>query len=123
MKPFLLSALVLFSSWAQAEITLFNAAVFEQKMKAGEGVVVAAHAPWCPTCRAQKPLLKALSMQPEYQALTIYEIDFDSQKTALAGLKINRQSTIVAFKHGKEVSRSIGATSASAIASVLKATE
>lgn len=123
MRTFFLSLLILFSSLAHADIKPFNATEFEQKMHSGAAVVLAAHAPWCPTCRAQKPILKALSMQKEHQALTIYEIDFDSQKSLLSSLNIQRQSTIVAFKQGKEVSRSIGATSSAAIESVLKTVE
>lgn len=123
MRPFFLSLLVLLSTLAHADIKPFNASEFEQKMQSGTAVVLAAHAPWCPTCRAQKPLLKTLSMQKEHQALTIYEIDFDSQKPLLSSLNIQRQSTIVSFKQGKEVSRSIGATSSAAIESVLKTVE
>lgn len=123
MRVILLSLLALFTTLANAEIKPFNATYFEQKMHAGAAVVIAAHAPWCPTCRAQKPLLKTLSLQKEYQALTIYEIDFDSQKPLLSSLNIQRQSTIVAFKQGKEVSRSIGATSTGAIESLLKTVE
>lgn len=114
---------LLLTGTAHAEIKPFELAGFEQKLKAGEAVVIAAHAPWCSTCRAQKPVLKQLSDAKPYQQLVIYEIDYDSQKLWLAKMNITRQSTLVAYKNGKEINRSIGATSPAAIESVLKSVE
>ena len=112
-----------FSGYAQAEVLPFDQDAFAQKLKAGEAVVIAAHAPWCSTCRAQKPILKQLSVSKPYQQLPIYEVDFDSQKATLGKLNISRQSTLVAFKQGKEVTRSVGATSPGAIEAILKSVE
>lgn len=123
MKHTLIAFVLLFSQVALAEVKPFNAAEFASKLAAGGSVVVAAHATWCSTCRAQKPLLKSLSEQAPYQSLTIYEVDFDKQKPALNQLNITRQSTLVAFKAGKESKRSIGATDTASIETILKATE
>ncbi len=112
-----------FSGYAQAEVLSFDQVAFEQKLKAGEAVVIAAHAPWCSTCRAQKPILKQLSVSKPYQQLPIYEVDFDTQKAVLGKLNISRQSTLVAFKQGKEVTRSVGATNPAAIETLLKSVE
>jgi thioredoxin 1 len=123
MKRFFLLFLTTLSLLAcQASIAAgekFNDAKFEAQISTGKPVVVVSHAPWCPTCRAQSAVLNDLFANDTYKSITYYVVDFDSQKEALKKFNISRQSTIVVFKEGKEVARSIGATSSSAIESQL----
>jgi thioredoxin 1 len=48
------------------------------------------------------------------------EVDFDSQKAVLQTLKVQSQSTLIAFKGKLETSRSVGDTKASSIESLFK---
>jgi thioredoxin 1 len=97
----------------------FTQAAFEAAKQAGRPVLVEVTAPWCPTCKAQKPILSELTADPKFKELAVLEIDFDSQKDALRTLKVQQQSTLITFKGGREVGRSTGDTNKSSIASLL----
>ena len=62
----------------------------------------------------------ALAAQPEYARLTIFDVDFDTQKDALRVLKIQTQSTLAVFKAKAEVSRAVGITQGDAIQAGMK---
>ena len=53
--------LATFSIFALAAEIPFNQAQFDAARAAGKPVAVVFHADWCPTCRAQAPLLKELA--------------------------------------------------------------
>jgi thioredoxin 1 len=56
------------------------------------------HADWCPTCRAQAPVLKELTQSPELMVVTLFIANFDTEKVLERSLWISKQSTIVVFK-------------------------
>ncbi len=93
-----------------AEVTPFTPAAFTAAQKAGEPILVEITAPWCPTCKAQKPILGKLEAQPQFKALHVFEVDFDSQKDVVRGFNARAQSTLIAFKGAQEVARSVGDT-------------
>jgi thioredoxin 1 len=93
----------------------FTLAAFEAAQAAGKSVLVEVTAPWCPTCKAQAPIIGSLLAKPEFKGMAVFEVDFDSQKDVLARLKVQRQSTIITFKGKAEVSRTTGETNAAAI--------
>ena len=97
----------------------YEDAVFEAQLSTGKPVLVVAHAPWCPTCRAQQSVLNKLFTKDTYKNVTYLVVDYDNQKEVLKKFNINRQSTLVVFKDGKEVDRNLGATSESAIEALL----
>lgn len=110
---FLLPVLLfLFTAFAQAgEIRPFDQQAFNQLTQAGKPVVVDVSASWCPTCRAQKPVLEALMQQPDFHDVTLMTIDFDDGKPLLKQFRVANQSTVLAFKGSAEVARSVGDTS------------
>ena len=46
----------------------YAAGTLDRLLASGEPVVVDFHADWCPTCRAQAPIIKALLATPERTA-------------------------------------------------------
>jgi thioredoxin 1 len=100
----------------------FNQQEFDQMTKAGKPVVLDISAPWCPTCRAQKPILDGLMKEPAYKDVTLMTIDFDNAKPTLKAFKVTMQSTLVAFKGEKEVGRSVGDTTPAGLDSLVKKT-
>ena len=56
---------------------------FAAAQKAGKPIFVAIHATWCPTCKAQKPILSELMAEPKFKNLVYFVVDFDSQKDAV----------------------------------------
>ena len=106
-------------AWAGAQEP-YSAARFDQLAKEGKPVVVAVHADWCPTCKAQKPIMKELMGKPEYKDVTELTVDFDKDKPAVKRFRAVMQSTLVAFQGGKEVGRSVGDTTKDGLESLVK---
>ncbi|MDE3175166.1 MAG: thioredoxin family protein [Pseudomonadota bacterium] len=105
-----------------AEEIPYTAAAFDAARDAGKSIVVVVHAGWCPTCRAQKPILAKLEDDPMFKQVVVFHVDFDSQKDALRRFGVRMQSTLIAFKGAKETSRSVGDTQDQSIASLFFAT-
>lgn len=98
----------------------FDAARFDALNKEGRLVLVAVHADWCSTCKAQEPIVSELLKTPELNGVTAFRVDFDTQKDAVRRFRTQYQSTLIVFKGGKEVGRSTGDTRKESIAALLK---
>lgn len=88
---------------------------FDELAAQGKPALVAVHADWCPTCKAQKPILGELMGKPEFKDVTQLVVDFDAQKPIVQKYKVATQSTLIGFKGGKEVGRSVGDTTKAGI--------
>jgi thioredoxin 1 len=106
----LLTSLCLLSHALAAEQP-YMADKLERLLADGRPVVVDFHADWCPTCRAQAPIIKDLLSKPEFRDLTVLVANYDTELPLRKTLKVSQQSTLVVFRHGKEVARSTGETS------------
>src|ERR1700746_1892037 len=87
----------------------FTADAFAAAQKAGKPIFVAIHAPWCPVCAKQRPILSELMADPKFTNLVYFVVDFDSQKDAVTSFGARMQSTLIAFKGEHETGRSLGA--------------
>jgi thiol-disulfide isomerase/thioredoxin len=105
-----------------AEKVDFSAAAFDAAQKAGKPILVEIHATWCPTCKAQTPILSKLEAEPKYAGLEVFHVDFDSQKDAVRRFGARMQSTLIVFKGEAETGRSVGDTNADSIAALLSKT-
>jgi len=88
----------------------FDAKAFAAAQKAGKPILIAVHAPWCPTCKAQAPILSRLKGEARFKNLASFKIDFDSQKDLLRKFNVQKQSTLIVFKGKSEIARSTGDT-------------
>jgi thiol-disulfide isomerase/thioredoxin len=86
----------------------FDAKAFQASQAAGKSILVDVSAPWCPTCKQQKPIVQEI--EKEYPDLVVYDVDFDSAKDVLKQFRVQYQSTLIIFKGSKEVARSTGET-------------
>ena len=98
----------------------YDAATFQRLLASGAPFAVDFHADWCPTCRAQAPVLRSLTQRPELAHVTVLVADYDQESALKKSLKVSAQSTIVVFSHGKEVARSTGETSEAALNRLLR---
>jgi thioredoxin 1 len=105
-----------------AETKTFDPDSFAAAQKSGKPILVAIHASWCPTCKAQKPILSNLIAEPKFKDLVYFVVDFDSQKDAVRYFGAREQSTLIAFKGATETGRSVGDTERSSIAALLNKT-
>jgi thioredoxin 1 len=96
----------------------FSQAAFDAAQAAGKPVLIEVTAPWCPTCKAQKPILSAL--KAKYANVEIFEVDFDTQKPILQKFKATQQSTLIAFKGKSETGRSVGDTTPAGIEKLMQ---
>jgi thiol-disulfide isomerase/thioredoxin len=102
-----------------AEEHPFTTQAFEAAEAAGKPILVEVHAPWCPICKAQGPILSELFGQPKFKDLQVFRVDFDSQKDVVQSFGVRMQSTLITF-HGKtETGRSVGETGRAPIAALL----
>jgi thioredoxin-like negative regulator of GroEL len=97
----------------------FSARAFAAAQKAGQPILVEIHADWCPTCKAQKPILSELTGQQKFSHMVVLRVDFDRQKDVVKQLGAQLQSTLIVYKGDKEVGRSVGETKRDAIAALL----
>jgi thioredoxin 1 len=114
-RRFILGAVLAAGTLAASPALADNASAFDAKafaaaQKAGKPILIAVHAPWCPTCKAQAPILSDLRADPRFKDLVYFVIDFDSQKDLLNRFGVRAQSTLIAFKGDKEAARSVGDT-------------
>ena len=105
-----------------AETRAYDPGAFAAAQKAGKPIFVAIHASWCPTCKAQKPILSELISASKFKDLVYFVVDFDSQKDAVKYFGARVQSTLIAFKGETETGRSVGDTGRASIASLLNKT-
>jgi thioredoxin 1 len=125
MKPrnlILTAALLILSAVnaLAADRFVYESKKFQDELAAGKPILVHVTAPWCGECKRQKPIVAALAEEPDYKTLTIFDVDYDTQKEALRELKVQKQSTLVVFKDKAEVGRAVGITRRDAIEAVMK---
>ena len=100
----------------------FDAKAFADAQKAGKPILVAIHAPWCPICTAQKPILSELMADRKFSELAYFTIDFDSQKDLVRQFGAQKQSTLIAFKGSNERGRSVGDSKRESITALVSKT-
>jgi thiol:disulfide interchange protein len=105
-----------------AEWTEFTPEALAAAQADGKPILVDVFAAWCSVCRAQHPILVKLTREPKYKDLVVLKADFDTQKAALKPLDVRQQSTLIVFKGGKELDRSVGDTSQFSIEGMLDKT-
>ena len=99
--------------------TPYDAAEFMMAQKKGKTIVVDVYADWCPTCRAQAPILEELRVEKQKSDVLFVKVDFDEEKAFLRDNRIPRQSTVLVFKGMDEVARSIAQTNRAELRSVV----
>lgn len=105
-----------------AEVQPYSPEALAEAQSAGKPILVDVYAAWCPTCRAQKPIIEDLTQQAKYKNLLILRADFDKDKDVLKELNVRSQSTLIVFKGKDELVRSVGSTSPVAIEGMLDLT-
>ena len=111
-----------FSLALAGDIKPFSQTEFDQLSAQGKPVMLDISATWCPTCKQQAPIIVGLMKRPEFKDVTTLTIDFDANKATLKAFKVSMQSTLVAYKGGKEVGRSVGDTRPDGIEGLYKRT-
>ena len=110
--------LTLAPAWANRAVP-FSAEAFKAAQEQGSPILVEIHADWCPTCKAQNPILEKLTADPKFKDLKIFRVDFDAMKPVVKEFGAQMQSTLIVFKGAREQGRSVGDTREASIAALL----
>ncbi len=87
----------------------FDDAQFEKQLSSGKPVLVVAHAPWCPTCRAQDKVFKTFQGDASVPG-TLLLVDYDTERDLKREMNVRSQATLIVFQGKTQVSRSGGVT-------------
>jgi thioredoxin 1 len=104
---------------SSAEPSPFTPQAFQGAQQAGKAILVDITAPWCPTCKAQAPIIKELTSRDAYKDVVVFHVDFDNQKDVVRSFNARSQSTLISFRGQEEVARSVGVTDPAAIEDML----
>ena len=99
--------------------TPFSDAAFKAAQASGSPILVEIHADWCPTCKAQQPILDKLTSDAKFKDLKVFRVDFDSQNAVVRQFGAQMQSTLIVYKGATEKGRSVGDTKQASIATLL----
>ena len=119
-----LGAAVALASPASAAIErqAYSDAAFQAAQRAGKPILVEVHAPWCPVCAAQGREIDKLTANA-YRDLTIFRIDFDTQKPLWQKFGARKQSTIIAYRGARETGRISYIADEASVAKLLQSTK
>lgn len=113
LKPTVALLAIAISSVVALGAERYSDEKFREAQKAGKPILIDVSAPWCPTCRVQRPIIE--SIQKARPDLVVYEVDFDRSKDTLRRFGVQYQSTLIVFKGTNELDRSTGETDPSRI--------
>ena len=119
MKNYLILfiCIFLFSSNAFSKDTTYNKEDFEKALSEGKVVIVSSWIKYCTSCASQmKVLNKAVN---EFENIKYFAFDVTNKKIANS-FNVQYQTTLLIFKDGNEIYRSIGETSKDLIYKAIK---
>lgn len=97
----------------------YDASAFAAAQKAGKSILVDVHAVWCHICWSQQAVLSDLESDPKFKTLIVFSVDYDGDKEDLRRFNAQKQSTLIVFKGGQELGRSVGDTNPASIKALL----
>jgi thioredoxin 1 len=95
----------------------FDAKAFQASQAAGKSILVDVTAPWCPSCKRQRPIVEKI--EKDRPDLVVYQVDFDTAKDVLKRFRVQSQSTLIVFRGANEMGRSTGDTDAKSIGALV----
>lgn len=100
-----IAAFAFAASASAAEFKPFDRATFDAAQAKGRPILVEVNAWWCPVCSSQARTIKAEVKSPDYNNLLVLRINYDKQKAEWRAFKVQKQSTLIAFRGGREQGR------------------
>ncbi len=102
----------------------FTPALWSDVRQRDEVIILNYRASWSLTCQIKSDLIaEALAENPAYQRLTFIDVDWDTfgPSVLTSRLKVERRSTLLAMKQGKEVARLVNEPYARRVRALLDA--
>lgn len=99
----------------------YRALTFEAARTSGAPILVEVYASWCPVCMAQHRAFQHLQEEGDVPAMSVFRVDYDRDTDFREGYDVAYTGTLIIFKDGKEVARSIGLTEAAELRGFINA--
>ena len=106
-----------FSTNALEKTTTFNKELFDKAQLDGKVVVVNSWAKYCSSCASQMKVLN--KAKNEFDNIEYFTFEITNKEISKL-LNVQYQTTLLIFKDNKEIYRSIGETSRSAVYKAIK---
>ena len=105
-------------------MTEYTPGLIQEKLSAGETVLVDYSATWCSTCKRQERVINELrASNPEFdENISFVKVDWDtySGHEVTTSRKIPRRSTLILLKGEEELGRIVAGTSSDQIKALLE---
>jgi thioredoxin 1 len=88
----------------------YDGAAVSAAKESGQKIILGIWATWCGVCQAQIAVLDQLATDPRFDAITIFHIDFDTQKNVMRLVGAQVRSQMIAFDGTTEIDRLIDIT-------------
>lgn len=95
----------------------YDRAKFEAALIAGETIFLDFYASWCPTCRANEPIVDAV-FDGNIDAVG-FRVDYDNETELKKKYSVVSQSTYLILRNGEELDRYLGALTADKVSELL----
>lgn len=106
---------------AQAsDILVFTSEAFRKATETSGPVLVETYSPGCMTCWIQEPTVREIVQNPEFLSFQVFVIDADNQEEAMHLVGAQTRSTLIVYRNGAEVGRSVGITRPADIETLLR---
>jgi len=102
-----------------SEIKITQTNFEDEVLKSALPVLVDFWAPWCPPCRMLAPIIKQIAEEKE-GVLTVGKINVDEEKELAARFNVESIPTLIVFKNGEPVRKSLGFQPQQSIEAMLK---
>lgn len=91
-------------------VNIFNEENFEEEvLKSDKTTIVDFYADWCGPCRMLSPIVEEVAGDSNYSKdFAFYKVNVDYEQQLSTNYSIQYLPTLIIFKDGKEVTRSVG---------------
>lgn len=116
-----LSGAALLAAPARArQSTKFTEEAFKAAQDADKSILIEVTAVWCPSCKAQAPVLERLLSAAKFRDYVVFTIDFDTDKRSMALFEARLPATLVVYKGPDQMGRSLGDTDPRSLEALLE---
>ena len=113
----LIFCLLIFNSNTIAKETTYNKSAFNKALSEGKVVIVSSWIKYCTSCASQMKVLN--KAKDEFENIEYFAFDVTNREISKS-FNVQYQTTLMIFKNGNEVYRSIGETSKELIYKAIK---
>ncbi|EKD92979.1 MAG: hypothetical protein ACD_28C00285G0006 [uncultured bacterium] len=79
----------------------FDQEKYETALAEGKTVFLDFHASWCPTCKANEPIIREFLNERKDEQLAAFKVDYDNSKALQEQFGVRSQSTLILIPNGQ----------------------